>query len=75
MLSYAVSQRAHEISIRMVLRAQVTDVRRMVMLAGFRWLAIGISISMPASIGPARILVLESEAKFLIQWTFVWVGV
>jgi putative ABC transport system permease protein len=40
----------------MVLGVQVTDVRRMVMFAGFRWLAIGISIGVPASIGLARIL-------------------
>ncbi len=55
-LSYAVSQRTQEIGIRMALGAQVTDVRRMVMMSGLRWLAVGIGIGVPASIALARIL-------------------
>ncbi len=55
-LSYAVSQRTHEIGVRMALGAQVTDVRRVVMMAGMRWLAVGIGIGIPASIELAKIL-------------------
>jgi predicted permease len=55
-LSYAVSRKTHEIGIRMALGAQPTDVRRMVMMSGLRWLGIGIGIGVPASIALARIL-------------------
>jgi len=55
-LSYAVSQRTHEIGVRMALGAQAIDVRRMVMITGLRWLAIGISIGVSASIALVRIL-------------------
>jgi len=55
-LSYAVSRRTHEIGIRMALGAQATDVRRMVMMSGLRWLAVGIGIGIPASIALAKIL-------------------
>ena len=55
-LSYVVSRRTQEIGIRMALGAQATDVRRMVMISGLRWLAIGIGIGVPASIALARIL-------------------
>ncbi len=55
-LSYAVSRRTQEIGIRMALGAQATDVRRMVMVAGLRWLAVGIGIGVPASIALAKIL-------------------
>ena len=46
-LSYAVSQRTHEIGVRMALGAEATDVRRMVMLSGLRWLLLGIGIGVP----------------------------
>ena len=55
-LSYAVSRRTQEIGIRMALGAQATDVRRMVMMSGLRWLGVGIGIGVPASIALARIL-------------------
>jgi ABC-type antimicrobial peptide transport system permease subunit len=55
-LSYAVSRRTQEIGIRMALGAQATDVRRMVMMSGLRWLAVGIGIGVPASIALAKIL-------------------
>jgi putative ABC transport system permease protein len=55
-LSYAVSQRTHEIGVRMALGAQAIDVRRMVMITGLRWLAIGIGIGVSASIALVRIL-------------------
>ena len=55
-LSYAVSRRTQEIGIRMALGAQATDVHQMVMVAGLRWLGIGIGIGVPASIALAKIL-------------------
>jgi putative ABC transport system permease protein len=55
-LSYAVSQRTHEIGVRMALGAQATDVRRMVMMAGLRWLAVGIGIGVLVSVALAEVL-------------------
>ncbi len=55
-LSYAVSRRTHEIGVRMALGAQATDVRRMVLKSGLRWLAVGIGIGVPASIALAKVL-------------------
>jgi hypothetical protein len=55
-LSYAVSRRTQEIGIRIALGAEATDVRRMVMMSGLRWLLVGIGIGVPASIALARIL-------------------
>jgi len=55
-LSYSVVRRTREIGVRMALGAQATDVRRMVMMSGLRWLAVGIGIGVPASIALARIL-------------------
>ena len=55
-LSYAVTQRTQEIGIRMALGAEATDVRRIVLMSGLRWLASGIGIGVPASIALARIL-------------------
>ena len=49
-LSYAVSRRTQEIGIRMALGAEATDVRRMVMMSGLRWLLLGVGIGVPASI-------------------------
>jgi len=55
-LSYSVSRRTHEIGVRMALGAEATDVRRMVMMSGLRWLAVGIGIGVAASIALAKIL-------------------
>jgi ABC-type antimicrobial peptide transport system permease subunit len=55
-LLYAVSRRTQEIGIRMVLGAEATDVRRIVMMSGLRWLLGGIGIGVPMSIVLARIL-------------------
>ncbi|HXH51744.1 MAG TPA: ABC transporter permease, partial [Terriglobia bacterium] len=55
-LSYAVTRRTQEIGVRMALGAQASDVRRMVLIWGLRWLAIGIGIGIPASIVLERVL-------------------
>jgi putative ABC transport system permease protein len=55
-LSYTVSRRTQEIGIRMALGAEATDVRRMVMTSGLRWLAAGIAAGVPASIALSRFL-------------------
>jgi putative ABC transport system permease protein len=55
-LSYAVSQRTQEFGIRMALGAQASEVHRMVLAWGLRWLAIGIGIGIPASIVLEKIL-------------------
>jgi putative ABC transport system permease protein len=55
-LSYAVTRRTQEIGVRMALGARASDVRRMVLLWGLRWLAIGIGIGVSASIALEKIL-------------------
>ena len=40
----------------MALGAEATDVRRMVMMSGLRWLLVGIGIGVPASIVLAKVL-------------------
>ena len=56
LLAYTVARRASEIGIRMALGAQAADVRRMVMMAGLWWLAIGIGIGVSVSFAFGRIL-------------------
>ena len=53
-MSYAVSQRLHEIGIRMALGAQPADVLRMVVREGLRLTLLGALIGGIASIGAAR---------------------
>jgi putative ABC transport system permease protein len=55
-LSYSVSQRAHEIGVRMALGAQASEVRWFFLKAGPRSLLVGIAIGEPVSIALARIL-------------------
>jgi predicted permease len=55
-LSYAVSQRAKEIGIRIAIGARAQDVRWWVLRTGLRWLSIGVCIGVPASIVLAKIM-------------------
>jgi len=56
LLAYAVARRGKEIGIRMALGAQAPEVRRMVMIAGLWWLAIGIAIGVSVSLAVGRVL-------------------
>ncbi len=56
LLAYTVARRVNEIGIRMALGAQAADVRWMVMMAGLRWLLMGLIIGASASFILGRIL-------------------
>jgi putative ABC transport system permease protein len=55
-LSYSVAQRTQEIGVRMALGAQATQVGWMVVLASLKWVALGIAIGVPASVGLVKLL-------------------
>jgi putative ABC transport system permease protein len=53
-MSYSVSQRVHEIGVRMALGAERLEVLRLTMLKGLKWVLVGTALGIAAAIGVTR---------------------
>jgi putative ABC transport system permease protein len=56
MLSYAVSERIHEIGVRMALGAQRGDICRVVLFRGIALVLLGLAIGIPGALGSMRLI-------------------
>lgn len=74
-MAYLVSLRTREIGIRVALGAQRTNILRMVLLNGFRLIAVGILIGLASSYALTRLLGSQiSEVSATDPWTFAGVA-
>ena len=80
-VSYAVTQRALEIGIRIAVGARRQDVLGMVLHSSMKWVSIGIALGIVGSIGVARVLgsllygVSATDLTVLVTVTLVLAGV